>query len=105
MSMLEEDEESRRAARDQVALPVILVIVALFVLVLAQTIQAIHDRGTLSELRSGQDQTVQDAINARKQLESLAGKTAVLANDGDEGARAVVDEMKRQGVTLAPPKQ
>jgi hypothetical protein len=36
----------------------------------------------------------------------LAGKTtAQLAADGDEGAKAVVDQMKRQGVALSAPKQ
>jgi hypothetical protein len=35
----------------------------------------------------------------------LAGKTAQLAAEGDEGAKAVVDQMKRQGVNLNPPKQ
>ena len=47
---------------------------------------------------------MQEAIKLRQQLETLAGKTAQLAGEGDEGAKAVVDEMKRQGVALGPPK-
>jgi hypothetical protein len=35
----------------------------------------------------------------------LASKTAQLAAEGDEGAKEVVEQMKRQGVTLSPPKQ
>jgi hypothetical protein len=48
---------------------------------------------------------VQEAVKLRQQLETLAGRTAQLAAEGDEGAKTVVDQMKRQGVNLSPPKQ
>jgi hypothetical protein len=48
---------------------------------------------------------VQEAVKLRQKLESLAGKTARLAAEGNEGAKTVVDQMKRQGVNLNPPKQ
>ena len=86
-------------------LPVILVVVALFVLMAFETFQAIHDRGTLADLRRSQESTVQEAYKLRQQLETLAGRTAQLAAEGDEGAKTVVDQMKRQGVNLSPPKQ
>jgi hypothetical protein len=95
--------------RDQffggLGLPVILAVVSLFVLMAFETAQAIHDRGALAELRRSQEPTVQEAVKLRQQLETLAGKTAQLAADGDEGAKTVVDQMKRQGVNLNPPKQ
>ena len=86
-------------------LPIALVVVSLFVLMAFETGQAIHDRGALSDLRRAQEPTVQEAIKLRQQLETLAGKTAQLAAQGDESAKTVVDQMKRQGVTLNPPKQ
>ena len=86
-------------------LPVTLAVVALFVLMAFETAEAIHDRGALADLLRSQETTVQEAIKLRQQLEALAGKTAQLATDGDEGAKTVVDQMKRQGVTLNPPKQ
>jgi hypothetical protein len=86
-------------------LPLILVVVSLFVLMAFETGEAIHDRGALAELRRSQETTVQEAIKVRQQLELLAGKTAELAAQGDEGAKTVVDQMKRQGVNLSPPKQ
>jgi len=92
-------------AIDGLRLPVILIVVALFVLMAFQTGQTIHDRGALSDLRRSQEATVQEAIKLRQQLETLASKTAQLAADGDEGAKTVVDQMKRQGVALSPPKQ
>jgi hypothetical protein len=85
--------------------PVILIVVTLFVFMAFETGEAIHDRSALSELRHSQEAAVQEAIKVRQQLETLAGKTAQLAGEGDAGAKAVVDEMKREGVALAPPKQ
>jgi hypothetical protein len=86
-------------------LPIILVVVSLFVFMVFETGQAIHDRGALSEVQRLQQPTVEEAIKLRQQLETLAGGTAKLAAEGDEGAKAVVDQMKRQGVALSPPKQ
>jgi hypothetical protein len=84
--------------------PVILVVVSFFVFMGFETAQAVHDRSALSEQRRAQEPAMQEAIKLRQQLETLAGKTAQLAGEGNEGAKAVVDEMKRQGVALGPPK-
>jgi hypothetical protein len=70
-----------------------------------ETGHAISDRGALSDQRRSQGPTVHQAVWVRQQLETLAAKTAQLAADGDEGAKDVVEHMKRQGVTLGPPKQ
>ena len=96
--------ESERAGSG-LELPVILVAVSLFVLMAFETFQAVHDRGALADLRRSQESTVQEAVKLRQQLETLAGRTAQLAAEGDEGAKTVVDQMKRQGVNLSPPKQ
>jgi hypothetical protein len=85
--------------------PVILVVVALFVLMAFQTGQAIHDRSALEDLRRSQETTVQEAVKLRQQLQTLASKTAELAAAGDAGAKSVIDQMKRQGVTLSAPKK
>ena len=86
-------------------LPIILVVVSLFALMAFETGETIHGRDALSDLRRSQEPTVQEAIKLRQQLETLAGKTAQLAAEGDEGAKTVVDQMKKQGVNLNPPKQ
>ena len=95
----------RDGAISGLRLPVILGVASLFVLMAFQVGEAIHDRGALSDLRSAQEPTVQEAIKLRQQLEALASGTAKLTAEGDEGAKTVVDQMKRQGVTLNPPKQ
>jgi hypothetical protein len=94
-----------RASAGDLWVPVILAVVSLFVLMAFETGQAIHDRGALADLRRSQEPTVQEATKLRQQLETLAGRTAQLAAEGNEGAKTVVDQMKRQGVTLSQPKQ
>jgi len=93
-----------RQATEAVSLPVVLVVASLFLLMAFETAYAIHERSALAELRRAQEPTVQEALKVRHQLDTLAGKTAQLAADGNEGAKSVVDQMKRQGVTLSPPK-
>jgi hypothetical protein len=97
--------QDRDRVVDGLWLPVILVVLSLFVLLAFETFEAIHDRSALADLRRSQEPTVQEAVKLRQQLELLAGKTAQLAADGDEGAKTVVDQMKKQGVNLNPPKQ
>jgi len=88
----------------ELPLPVVFVVVSLFVLMAFETGQAIHDRSALEELRHSQQATVQEAVKLRQQLQTLASKTAELAAAGDSGAKTVVDQMKRQHITLAAPK-
>jgi hypothetical protein len=85
-------------------LPVLLIVASFFVLMAFETGYAIHDRSALSDQRRSQEAAVQEATKLRQQLETLAGKTAQLAADGDEGAKSVVDQMKRQGIALTAPK-
>lgn len=86
-------------------LPVILIVGSFFGLMAFETGYAIHDRGALAEQRRSQEPAVQESIKLRQQLETLAGKTAQLAAEGDESAKGVVDRMKHQGIALGPPKQ
>jgi hypothetical protein len=97
--------QDRDRVVDGLWLPVILVVLSLFVLLAFETFEAIHDRSALADLRRSQEPTVQEAVKLRQQLELLAGKTAQLAAEGDEGAKSVVEQMKKQGVNLNPPKQ
>ena len=86
-------------------LPVVIVVVSFFALMAFETGYTIHDRDALAEQQRLQEPAVQEAIKLRQKLEALARNTAQLAADGDEGAKAIVDQMKRQGITMTPPKQ
>jgi hypothetical protein len=85
-------------------LPIVLTAASFFVLMAFDTGYAIHDRDSLAEQRRLQEPIVQEAIKLRQKVETLAGKTAQLAADGDEGAKAVVEQMKRQGIQLSSSK-
>jgi hypothetical protein len=85
--------------------PVSLIVVSFFVLLAFETGYAIHDRQALAQQRQSQEPVVQEALKLRQQLETLASKTGQLAAEGDEGAKAVVEQMKRQGISIAAPRQ
>jgi len=80
-----------------------LVTLALFVMVAFQSVQLIRERGNLAELRTNQEPTIQEGFKLRKQLDTLANETARLAADGDAGASAIIDDLRRQGITVKPP--
>jgi hypothetical protein len=86
-------------------LPVVIVAASFFVLMAFEAGYTIHDRDGLAEQQRLQEPAMQEAVKLRQKLEGLAGRTAQLAADGDEGAKAIVDQMKRQGITMTPPKQ
>ncbi len=86
-------------------LPLVLVVVALFVLMLFETAQAVQDHAALSGLRRAQETTMQQGAKIRRQLQALATKTAELAAAGDENAKLIVAQMKKEGVTLSSPKK
>jgi hypothetical protein len=104
MSERREGRTAESRAERSFALPVAITAAALFLLVLFQTIQLIRERDTLGELRTAQEPTVQESVKLRSQLETLAGKTAQLANDGDASAKTIVEQMRRQGINMTPPK-
>jgi len=59
----------------------------------------------VAELRQLQDNPVRETLKLRRQFDALAAGVAELAASGDIGAKAVVDEMRRQGVQLPAPKR
>ncbi|MGH7078442.1 MAG: hypothetical protein ACREFU_10120 [Acetobacteraceae bacterium] len=86
-------------------LPLALVIAAVLLLMIFQTVGVVRDHFTLTHERAAQQPTIAEALKLRASLQTIAGKTAALAEAGDKAARDVVDLMHRQGVTLTPPKK
>jgi hypothetical protein len=103
MTMTPGDWSNRSIGRWR--LPMLIIAATFFVLMAFETGYAIHDREALAEQKRLQEPTVQEAVKLRHQLETLAGKTAQLAAEGNQSAKAVIDQMKRQGIALTPPKQ
>jgi hypothetical protein len=91
------------AERSRVYLPVVLLATAFFLMVGFQTSQLIREHDNLVTMRASQEATLQQAVKLRQQLDTLVGKTAQLADEGDPGARSIVDDLRRQGITIKPP--
>jgi len=82
----------------------VLVVMSSFLMVVFRSIELVEERRSLTELRQLQDNPVRETLKLRRQFDALAAGVAELAAAGDIGAKAVVDEMRRQGVQLPAPK-
>ncbi|MGB8275029.1 MAG: hypothetical protein WCF16_07130 [Alphaproteobacteria bacterium] len=101
--MANQDPSPSEPSRQQTTLA--LVTLALFLMVAFQTAQLFRERYNLAALREAQDPTVQEGMKLRQQFESLAAGTAQLADEGDAGAQAIVEAMRRQGINLKAVKK
>src|SRR5258708_29376045 len=87
---------------DRLQIPLLLLAIAFFLMVGFQTVQLVRERGNLYEIQLGQETTVQESLKLRQQMESLASKTAQLADGGNAGAKAIIEELRRLGITVKP---
>ena len=83
-------------------LPLALVVITLFVWAGFQTFQLARDREALHTVRAGQESKIQSATKVRAQLDTLTRKTAELAAQGNAGAKLIVEELRKSGVTFPP---
>jgi hypothetical protein len=81
-------------------LPLALVVITLFVWAGFQTFQFVRDRQALRTLRAGQETNIQSATKVRARLDTITRKTAELAAQGNAGAKLIVEELRKTGVTL-----
>jgi hypothetical protein len=88
-----------RAVRMQVA----LLAAGFFLLVGFETAELVRARNTLVTARAQQEQAILQGQKLRNQLRALAQGTLQLANEGDENARLIVDNLRQQGITINPP--
>ena len=83
-------------------IPLCLLAVSWLLWATFQMVMLINEGSSLRTLRANQENTVQQAIKLRAQLDSIAAKTAELAAKGNSGAKTIVDELKKRGVTINP---
>jgi hypothetical protein len=75
---------------------------AVLLMVGFQTFMLIRTGENLRTVRAAQEQPLQDGTKIRQRLETLASRTATLAQEGDANAQAIVETMRRQGVNMTP---
>jgi hypothetical protein len=83
--------------------PVFLIAVALLATVIFQSSQLIRDNQRLKSLKLGQDKSLSEARNVRKQFDSIAQGTAELAAQGNQNAAILLKELEKIGVTVNLP--
>ena len=81
-----------------------LTVISIFLMVGFRTIELVEERHSLSELRELQNNPVAETLKLRRRFDALAAGVAELAASGDSTAKAVIDEMRREGIQLPLPK-
>ena len=66
-----------------------------------QAQQLAAERQALQTAYASQQQTVDNSAKLRASLDTLAADTQRLADSGNPNARALVDELKKRGVTIS----
>jgi hypothetical protein len=83
-------------------LPLTILLIALVLWFGFQTLQLASERANLNEARAHQEAAMQEAQKLRTQFESLISKLSDLANKGHAGAKLVMDELQKRGMTAQP---
>jgi len=64
--------------------------------------QAVVERNALTAAKAAQDQPLQQTQQVKAQLTALATATAKLAEQGNAGAKQIIEGMQREGITVKP---
>lgn len=86
-------------------LPLGLVVAALLLLAIYQTVGLARDHFALVQVHAAQQPSIEQTQKLRATLQTIATRTAQLAANGDVAARDVLDVMHGQGVTVSLPKK
>ena len=87
-------------------LPLLLLVVAAVAWPAFQCYQLLQEKQALGAVHTNQTRQYEDAGKLRTALDSLARETAILADKGNPGAKLIVGELAKRGVTInanAPP--
>ena len=83
-------------------LPLALVIVILLVWTSFEAVQLRERRNVLNETKVNQQTLIEQARRIRPQLDSIAAQTAKLADKGNPNASLIVEELRKNGITINP---
>jgi hypothetical protein len=95
-------ERSRREFGYSPFLPLLLVVIAGVAWPAFQCYQLINEKQALTTVFGNQIRQFEEATKLRGGLDSLARETALLADKGNPGAKMIVTELARRGVTINP---
>lgn len=98
------NHSERRRSAPSALRPLLLALVAFTGFLGFQTAELLQNRSAIAQMRNAQDQAYAESSKLRHQLSTLAGKTALLARQGNADAKAIVQAFARRGVNMKPPK-
>ena len=93
------DESPRRGA----FVPLLLISLAFLAWSAFQTVMLVREYDAFLKVRANQEPQMQAATKLRQTLQGLARDTSKLAEDGNAGARLVIDHLRKRGVTFNTP--
>jgi hypothetical protein len=94
------DTVNNRAASAFV--PLLLLMIGLLIWAGAQMFQLFSEHSTLKTLLANQAAPFSASQKLRVQLDAVASGTQRLADQGNQNARLVVDELRKRGITINP---
>jgi len=95
-------EHRRREFGHSAFLPLLLVVVAVVAWSAFQCYQLVNEKQGLATVFGNQSRQFEDAGKLRTSLDALARETALLADKGNPGAKLIIGELARRGVTINP---
>jgi len=95
-------EHGRRDFGYSPFLPLLLLVVGAVAWPAFQCYQLWNEKQALATVQSNQNRPFEDAGKVRGSLDALARETALLADKGNPGAKLIVGELARRGVTINP---
>jgi hypothetical protein len=99
-----EDETVEEAAEEESSLnlPLLITLVSLLIWFGFQTLQLARERSNMTFLKGNQETAIQESQKVQAQFQSTLGKLAELANRGHAGAKLIVEQLQRQGLSFGP---
>jgi hypothetical protein len=96
------DQPAPRRRRPPIELGFALLALGFFLAVVCQTVQLVRERINYSTILINQQAPLENTLQLRERINSLANDTAQLAQGGNAAAKQVVGDLARQHIALHP---
>jgi len=97
-------ESANQGMRTSTFIPLLVIALTLLLQITYRNTQLQREGDILSNQRDQQTTPMEEADKLRNQLQAIAGATAVLADQGNENAILIRNQLRAQGITIQPPK-
>jgi hypothetical protein len=81
-------------------LPLIITLLALVIWFGFQTLQLARERSNLILVKANQETALQESQKVQMQFQGILAKLSELASQGHAGAKLIVDQLQRQGLSF-----